>query len=105
MDNRELTQNRFQKEMSRADLSILRLMGLHLLAAVTVMPIGNDTRTLGIIGGLLISGTAFLAYRLYRGTVVCRLAMGILMMCYSALFIQQTGGLIETHFHFNELDL
>ncbi len=99
MDNRELTQKRFLEEMKRADLTILRLMGLHFLAAIIVMPIGNDTRLLGLVGGAVISGTAFLIYRLYAGDLVCRLAMGILMMAYSALFIQQTGGMIETHFH------
>lgn len=54
---------------------------------------------LGIVGGGFITGMAWLAYQNAAGSLMTRSLMGAFLMFYSIIFIQQTLGRIEMHFH------
>jgi methyl-accepting chemotaxis protein len=54
---------------------------------------------LGILGGGFITGLAWLIYKSAAGTLLSRSMMGVFLMFYSIIFIQQTLGRIELHFH------
>ena len=100
MNKRKLISARFHEEMKRADKFMLMMMGVHFVAAWTVIPLAEgNAYTLGLVGGGLIAGLAALIYHFYKGTMICRIGMGVLLMAFSALYIQQNNGLIETHFH------
>ena len=51
-----------------------------------------------VIGGLASGVPLLLAY-VRPGAVVTRMAVAVCLMVYSMLFIAQTGGMIEMHFH------
>jgi len=99
MDNVELIRHRFTAEMRRADVLLLCIFGVHFLASFTLIPIGYGTHVLGLIGGGVLIALALINYWLFRGTLVSRLTNAVILMGFSALFIQQNEGLIETHFH------
>lgn len=87
------------QEMAVQDKFFLWLYVAHWLAAVTLIPFGYGTYMLGAVGAGIFVAIAAAAYHFFKSKLTCRLVMGMLMMGFSALFIQQTMGRIETHFH------
>ncbi|SEH06018.1 sensor histidine kinase family protein [Candidatus Venteria ishoeyi] len=89
----------FLEDYQHVDKMMLILLFLHWFTASTIMAYAYGLYTLGFVGGGLVMLIATLAYMLYRGTVVFRIIVGISLMLFSAIFIQQHLGRIEMHFH------
>lgn len=89
----------FLADYLQTDKIMLVLLLIHWLFAATVMGYSYKLYALGFWGGSLIMLVVGLAYLFYRGTVVYRIVVGISLMLFSAIFIQQHLGRIEMHFH------
>ncbi|MAL17496.1 MAG: hypothetical protein CL670_15100 [Balneola sp.] len=81
------------------DRFMIKLLALHWVIAATITAIPYSTYLLGIVGGGVIFGVAFLAFRINPGSVWSRMTIGAALMAFSVLFIQQNLGKIELHFH------
>lgn len=95
----QAVQTKRSRDMAQIDRFFVVLLGLHWLAAMTIMPYAYNTYKPGIVIGGVAFAIALAAYVFGRGKLYCRLTMGALLMMFSGLFIQQTLGRIETHFH------
>lgn len=91
--------NALKEDLYHADKMLMGILVLHWIAASTVTAYSYGFYWLGIIGGGLITGTAYIGYLYLRGTLYLRLIMAISLMLFSAIFIQQHLGRIEMHFH------
>lgn len=80
-----------------ADRLILWVLGFHLLACFGV---AAATASWGLAAAVGIPAVAvpLLLSRMAPGALVTRLAVAVSTMVFSALTIQQTGGMIEAHF-------
>lgn len=79
-----------------------RLLGWLLLAhfpLALALAAWRGTWTSAVVAGGLTSAIAWGASRLAPGRPLTRFAVGVAFMCYSALLIHQSGGMIEMHFH------
>jgi methyl-accepting chemotaxis protein len=88
--------------LERARYSADRLFGFlllaHLALAFAIAPL-HETWTPAAVWGGIAAGVPFLLTRLRPGHLLTRCAVGLGLMAFSALYIQQTHGLIEMHFH------
>jgi methyl-accepting chemotaxis protein len=86
-----------QPQRAAADRIMLSMMVFLLLVC---LGIGSQTQTtaLAVWVGLPALLVPLMLYRLAPGTLVVRLAIACALMVFSALSIQQTQGMIETHF-------
>ncbi len=87
-------------ERGRADVD--RSLGLLLLAHFPValaLALLHDTWAAAIGIGGLISLSAYCVTRAHPGAAATRYSVAVAFMLYSALFIHQTNGMIELHFH------
>ena len=79
-----------------------RALGLLLLAhwpvALALAPLHQTWRPAALGGGVLSLGALALT-RWRPGATLTRFAVAVAFMLYSALFIHQTAGMIELHFH------
>ncbi len=82
----------------RADRGLGVLLAVHLVAALAIAPLHGTWRAAILVGGAL-SGVTLAATLLAGGARLTRHAVAAALMAYSALFIYQSGGLIEMHFH------
>jgi methyl-accepting chemotaxis protein len=64
-----------------------------------VTSISYDMYLLGILGGGLLTGLAYLGYKFFAGTSTSRIIIAILIMGFPIIMIQQQLGRIEMHFH------
>lgn len=78
---------------------MLCLAGLYWFIATVFTSIENGTYAMGFIGGGLYFMVLLLAYTLYRGQKEFRITVGVVFMLFSMLYIQQSLGRIEMHFH------
>ncbi|PKD44914.1 methyl-accepting chemotaxis protein [Rhodohalobacter barkolensis] len=83
----------------QSDKFMLKLLVLHWILASTIIAFSYSTYILGFVGGGMITGLAYLAYRSNPGSLISRITMGAAFMAFSMLFIQQHFGRIEMHFH------
>jgi methyl-accepting chemotaxis protein len=86
-----------QPQRAAADRIMLSMMVILLLVC---LGIGSQTQTtaLAVWVGLPALLVPLMLYRLAPGSLVVRLAIACALMVFSALSIQQTQGMIETHF-------
>ncbi|HEX6042800.1 methyl-accepting chemotaxis protein [Longimicrobium sp.] len=82
----------------RTDSILGLLLALHWPVALVLAPLHETWLPAILVGGLL-SGIAFAASRLRPGALGTRLFAGAALMGYSGLFIHQTAGMLELHFH------
>ncbi len=82
-----------------ADKVMVGLMAVNWLLVSTLSAYSYGTYKLGIIGGGVAFLLAFIAYKLFGGTSISRSIMGIAIMLFPIIMIQQQLGLIEMHFH------
>jgi methyl-accepting chemotaxis protein len=82
----------------RADRMLGVLIAAHLVPALMLAPLRGTWVSAILVGGLT-SAVALLVSRAFNGTLVSRVVIGICLMTYSGLFIHQSGGMIELHFH------
>jgi len=83
----------------RTDTIMMKILMAHWMLAFTVMGLEHGFYLAGFIGGGVICGLAYLGFYFFKGTVYSRMLMGICLMLFSALYIQQGLGRIEYHFH------
>ena len=60
---------------------------------------GTVTADLAIVGGGIATGATVWATTQRTGTLLSRVVVAVSLMVYSAVFIQETHGLVEMHFH------
>lgn len=82
-----------------SDKIMLYLILFHWLMATALTSIQYATYQLGFITGGFIAVMTVLAYKFYRGQKEFRIIIGIALMLFSTLYIQQHLGRIEMHFH------
>ncbi len=99
MNQVSLMDSGIRNNMVKADRIILLVFLIQFIAAFTIIPIGYNTYALGFMLGGAVMVIAGLTYWGFKGSLFSRLMMGSLAMVFSALYIQQTEGRIETHFH------
>lgn len=88
-----------QEEHLIADKVMIWIVFAHAFIAIFVTSQYYETYTLGIIASGIILTISGIAYLTLAGTLYFRLIMGMVLMFFSAVFIQQHLGRIEMHFH------
>jgi methyl-accepting chemotaxis protein len=82
----------------QTDRTMAWLLVAHLPIALALAPLHDMwLPAIGIGGGVTLA--ALLAVRFASGELATRLLIGAALMTFSALFIAETGGMIEMHFH------
>lgn len=89
----------FNDHFLQSDKLMLILMLIQWAIATFVTSISYDTYLYGFIGGGLITLVLFIAHIYFKGTQVMRALVGVGMMLFSLIYIQQHLGRIEMHFH------
>ena len=92
--------HQMQRDHEQADLLMLRLIVLHWAVASLLVPVFYSGFTLGLIGGGLTTVLAYIGYEYFKGSWIARINMAISLLVFTAIFIQQSFGKIEAHFHF-----
>ncbi len=85
-------------EQVRADGVLSKLLLVHLPFGVGLAAL-HGYWVLGIVGSLVLSLTPLVVVRARPGTLASRLTIAAAFAGYSALFIQETHGMTEMHFH------
>lgn len=88
-----------QEEYLQADKVMIWIILIHAFVAIFITSQYYETYTLGIIASGLILTISGISYLTLAGTLYFRLIAAIVLMFFSALFIQQHLGRIEMHFH------
>jgi methyl-accepting chemotaxis protein len=82
----------------RSDRALSRLLFIHWPIAFALATLRGTWLAAVVIGG--VASVAPLLFAWWRpGAAVTRFVVAICLMLYSMLFIAQTGGMIEMHFH------
>lgn len=84
---------------AQSDKLMLTLILIHWVVVSTIFPLVFSNFSLGLIGGGLISASAFLAYREFKGTMLSMFIMTLGLSMFTIILIQQSLGKIEAHFH------
>lgn len=88
------------EEFSKTNSFFVKLSLIQWLIATAGVSFFHGTYILGfVMGGLLTLASWFIAKN-YPTEAVGRSIQGMLLACWMALFIQQSMGMIELHFHF-----
>ncbi len=95
----EFAHKNFSEHFLQADKMMLVVMLIQWAIATFITSISYDTYLYGFIGGGLITLVLFVAHFYFKGTQVMRSLVGVGMMLFSLIYIQQHLGRIEMHFH------
>jgi len=95
----DFAQKNFKEHFLQSDKVMLVLITIQWIIATFITSISYDTYLYGFIGGGLITLILLFAYRSFKGTQVMRALVGVGMMLFSLIYIQQHLGRIEMHFH------
>ncbi|MDW7981940.1 MAG: HAMP domain-containing methyl-accepting chemotaxis protein [Thermomicrobium sp.] len=85
-------------DRSRDRLSLWVLWGHAVAAMLVTLLFRQHPLSHALVGSLLLSGLASVAYPFLAGTRKYRLVVASVLMAYAALLIHLSGGLIEMHF-------
>ena len=88
-----------EQDFLTTDRFLFKVLLGHWLVASTLMGLFHGFYLMGFVGGAVIVGLNWLAGRFLRQTAYPRILLGASLMLFSALFIQQSLGKIEIHFH------
>ena len=94
-----LIQKNLKKEAHSADKVFLYIFAINWIIVSFVTSITYDAYLSGIVGGGLLTGLAFASVKLFPGTSISRILIGMLIMGFPIIMIQQHLGRIEMHFH------
>jgi len=86
-------------EAKNADKALLYIFIANWAIVSFVTSLTYGTYLLGIVGGGALTGLAFLVYTMFKGSSASRIIMGILIMGFPMIMIEQHLGRIEMHFH------
>lgn len=92
-------QKNFEEHFLKSDKVMLVLIVIQWIVATFITSISFDTYLYGFVGGGLITLVICIGYRYFKGTQVMRALVGVAMMLFSLIYIQQHLGRIEMHFH------
>jgi hypothetical protein len=95
----KFAQHNFQSFFERADKIMLVILVLQWFVATFVTSYEYDTYMYGFFGGALIVLPMLFLYKYLKGDRAYRVFVGIGMMLFSLIYIQQYLGRIEMHFH------
>jgi len=87
------------EEARNADKALLYIFIANWAIVSFITSLTYGTYILGIVGGGVLTGLAFLAYTMFKGTSTSRVVLGILIMGFPMIMIEQHLGRIEMHFH------
>lgn len=91
---------KLEADHQKVDQFMMRLLWIHWAVASTLMGYAHGFYLLGFVAGGVICGVAYLATSTLSGTVYPRVIMGVSLMLFMSLFVQQSLGKAEMHFHF-----
>ena len=94
-----ITQKNLHKEAKNADKGFMFIFAINWFIVAFVTSYSYGEYMLGIIGGGLAFGVAFVVYHFFKGEQISRAIIGILIMVFPIIMIQQHLGRIEMHFH------
>ena len=86
-------------EAKNADKAFMYIFLINLVIVAFITSLTYDTYLLGIVGGGIATAIAYTTYKLFPGTSTSRIVIGILIMAFPIIMIQQHLGRIEMHFH------
>ncbi len=86
-------------ETKSADKAFMYIFLANWIIVSFITSLTYGTYALGIVGGGVITGLAYLAYVMFQGTSTSRILIAILIMGFPIIMIQQHLGRIEMHFH------
>ncbi|MDD2267370.1 EAL domain-containing protein [Sulfuricurvum sp.] len=92
-------QKNFREHFLQADKVMLVIIAVQWFIATFITSISYNTYLYGFVGGGMITLILVFSYRFFKGTQVMRALVGIGMMLFSLIYIQQHLGRIEMHFH------
>jgi len=95
----EFAKKSFNEYFLKADKVMLVMITIQWAIATLITSVSYDTYLYGFIGGGLITLILFIAHLYFKGTQVMRALVGVGMMLFSLIYIQQHLGRIEMHFH------
>ena len=87
------------KIQEHADLFVLQLILYHWIITATITAYLFDGFILGFFGGGILYAISYLAYKLFPATQMFRYIIALVLLTFSVIMIQQSGGRIEMHFH------
>jgi diguanylate cyclase (GGDEF)-like protein/PAS domain S-box-containing protein len=87
------------KMNQKSDRMMLLLVILHAFFATFISSISYATYALGAISSVLLVIVTLIAYRFFKGERTFRIIVALVLMTFSAIYIQQHLGRIEFHFH------
>ncbi len=94
-----VVQSELLKDYGRSNNFLMKILFAHWIMASTVMGYAHGFYLMGFIGGAVICSIAFIGFKFLPNTTYSRILMGVSLMLFSALYIQQHLGRIEIHFH------
>ncbi len=87
------------KEAKNADKMFMYIFVINWIIVSAVTSLTYNTYFLGAVGGGMLTGVAFFLYKFFPGTSLSRILIGVLIMGFPIIMIQQHLGRIEMHFH------
>ena len=97
--SKEVQQN-LTEDYKSADKIMIVISFMSFLLVSGVTSYSNSTYFIGFIGGGITFVSTFLAYKIFRGTVLSRIIIGIAFSIYPTIMISQQLGMNEMHFFF-----
>lgn len=89
----------FLEHNLKSDKIMVYLIAIHWFIGAAITSIEYGTYQLGFLSDGFYSLIILLSYMLFRGQKEFRILVGIVLMLFSMLYIQQSLGRIEMHFH------
>jgi diguanylate cyclase (GGDEF)-like protein/PAS domain S-box-containing protein len=89
----------FLQHNLRSDKTMLYLIALHWFIGAAITSVEYETYQIGFLSGGLYFLIILLSYIFFRGQKEFRILVGIVLMLFTMLYIQQSLGRIEMHFH------
>lgn len=87
------------KQRSKHDYFMLKLVFYHWLIVSTVVGALFEAYALGIVAGAILTLITFIAYKYCEDHQIYKYVIALVLMSFSIVMIQQSGGRIEMHFH------
>lgn len=99
MLNKSYRDKYLKKSYLAADRLMLYLIGLHFFFAVFISSLEYETYMFGLVNGGFLLLITLVAYTFFKGQQYFRILVGIVLMIFSTIYVQQHLGRIEFHFH------
>ena len=94
-----VVKNNLRDEAINADKAFLYIFLVNWIIVSFVTSLTYDTYLLGVVGGGVLTALAYSVFALFKGTSTSRILIGVLIMGFPIIMIQQHLGRIEMHFH------